>query len=260
MFVRSFWRKQQLRKLSVLRSLALGHTARFGITYKGPGWRHLNTKNDRNVEKLLQKDKTDTDHSENSIHKAQDDMHLLSDSDRDGSQPIKENTFPLSEEHYRFNPAKSSDTSSPGKDYSEQSKLKSQDQDKHSEEIAEEESKTLQTKESTSLQDKSNGFNSHKSGYQSFRNLRSSILFVDKTDFILKFDQDFGEATCILRPRRSGKSLAIRMLQEFYSLPKIDVMSHFSDKKEQKSKHESSKSPFEGTKVFDPKIRKQYSK
>jgi hypothetical protein len=35
-------------------------------------------------------------------------------------------------------------------------------------------------------------------------------------------------------------------------------MSYFSDKKEQESKHESAKSPFEGTKVFDPEIRKQY--
>jgi glutaredoxin len=258
MFVRSFWRKQQLRKLSVLRLKALGYTPRFSITYKGPGWRHLNTKNDTNVEKLLQKDKTDTDLSENSIHKAQDDMHLLSDSDRDGSQPIKENAFPLREEHYRFNPAKSSDASSPGKEDSEQPKLKSQDQDKHSEGIAEEENKTLQTKEIPSLQDKSNGCNLHAPGYDTFGDLRSSILFVDKTDFILKFDQSLPKATCILRPRRSGKSLAISMLKEFYSLPKIDVMSYFSDKKEQESKHESSKSPFEGTKVFDPEIRKQH--
>jgi hypothetical protein len=177
----------------------------------------LNTKNDRNVERLLQKDKTDTDLSENSIHKAQDDMHLLSDSDRDGSQLIKENAFSLSEEHFRFNQAKSSDASSPGKDDSEPSKLKSQDQDKHSEGIAEEESKTLQTEESPSLQDNSNGCSIHAPGYDTFRDLRSSILFVDKTDFILKFDQGFPKATCILRPRRSGKSLAIKMLQEFYS-------------------------------------------
>jgi hypothetical protein len=239
---------------------ALEYTPRFGITYKGPGWRHLNTKNDTNVEKLLQKDKTDTDLSENSIHKAQDDMHLLSDSDRDGSQPIKENAFPLREEHYRFNPAKSSDASSPGKEDSEQPKLKSQDQDKHSEGIAEEESKTLQTKESPSLQDKSNECDLHAPGYDTFRDLRSSILFVDKTDFILKFDQVLPKATCILRPRRSGKSLAISMLKEFYSLPKIDVMSYFPDLKEQESKHESSKSPFEGTKVFNPEIRKQHFK
>jgi hypothetical protein len=147
MFVATFWRKQQLRKLSVMRALVLGHAPKFGITYKGPGWRHLNTKNGINVEKILQKDKTDKDDLENPIHKAQDDMRLYPDSDKDDSQFIKKNTFPLKEEPQRSDPVQSSNTRSPGKDDSDQSNLTNKDHDSHFGEKAQRPSMTLQIEE-----------------------------------------------------------------------------------------------------------------
>jgi hypothetical protein len=60
------------------------------------------------------------------------------------------------------------------------------------------------------------GISSMENGIEKFEDLREKLGFIDKTKFILDFHYKLGEATCILRPRRCGKTMAIEMLNEFY--------------------------------------------
>jgi hypothetical protein len=68
--------------------------------------------------------------------------------------------------------------------------------------------------------------------------------------------EKLGYATSILRPRRSGKSLILMMLKEFYCVPRIDVHSYDPKTKHHKNKNFRAKSTFEKTLLWDPKVRK----
>jgi hypothetical protein len=102
------------------------------------------------------------------------------------------------------------------------------------------------------------GIKSMKIGIKTFEDLRKKLGFIDKTKFILDFHYELGEATCILRPRRSGKSLAIKMLKEFYWVPEIDVKSYNPDTKEHANMNCSAKDVFKGTFVYDRNNRKKF--
>ena len=59
--------------------------------------------------------------------------------------------------------------------------------------------------------------NSPTIGESSFRNIRESgSMFVDKSMLIQAFLHDQSTASLILRPRRSGKTIASRMMYEFF--------------------------------------------
>jgi hypothetical protein len=88
----------------------------------------------------------------------------------------------------------------------------------------------------------------------SFKELRLKRGFIDNTGFILHFHEDFGDATCFLKPRRSGKSLTVKMLDEFYRTPKIDVVSYDPATREHDNINETSKASFEGTLIDDLKV------
>jgi hypothetical protein len=62
--------------------------------------------------------------------------------------------------------------------------------------------------------------------YGLFKDLQESDGFVDKTNFTIVFFKELDYATAILRPRRTGKSMALKMLKEFCSKPRIDVDSY----------------------------------
>ena len=48
--------------------------------------------------------------------------------------------------------------------------------------------------------------------------INKNPLFIDKTMFIKEFMEDGSDVTCILRPRRFGKSTNLSMLQSFLSI------------------------------------------
>jgi hypothetical protein len=97
-----------------------------------------------------------------------------------------------------------------------------------------------------------------KKGLGKFENLRKKLGYIDKTKFILDFHYELGEAACILMPRRSGKTLTIKMLKEFYWVPKIDVKSYNPDTKEHANMNYTAKDVFKGTFVDDRKNRKEF--
>jgi hypothetical protein len=99
---------------------------------------------------------------------------------------------------------------------------------------------------------------SMENGIEKFEDLRKKLGYIDKTKFILDFHYELGEATCILRPRRSGKTLAIEMLNEFYWVPKIDVKSYNLDTKEHANMNCTAKDIFKGTFVYDRNNRKEF--
>ena len=60
-------------------------------------------------------------------------------------------------------------------------------------------------------------------GVDSFRNLiEEKYYFVDKTNFIKDLLDNKSKVTLITRPRRFGKTLAMRMLQEFFDINSAD--------------------------------------
>jgi hypothetical protein len=93
--------------------------------------------------------------------------------------------------------------------------------------------------------------------YETFKDLQEAIGFVDKTNFTMIFDRKLGYATAILRPRRTGKTMILKMLKEFYSLPRIDVDSYDPRIRDHKNSTFTAKSTFERTLVWDPKVRKE---
>jgi hypothetical protein len=62
-----------------------------------------------------------------------------------------------------------------------------------------------------------------------FEFLSNHSGYIDKTDFILEFHHELPEVTCFLRPRRSGKSMALQMIKSFYQIPKIDLEAYYSN-------------------------------
>ena len=60
-------------------------------------------------------------------------------------------------------------------------------------------------------------------GVDNFREMVSrDYYFVDKTNFIKELLDNKNKVTLITRPRRFGKTLAMRMLQEFFDLNSAD--------------------------------------
>jgi hypothetical protein len=102
------------------------------------------------------------------------------------------------------------------------------------------------------------GIRAMERGLGKFEDLRKKLGYIDKTKFILDFHYELGEAACILRPRRSGKTLTIKMLKEFYWVPKIDVKSYNPDTKEHANMNYTAKDVFKGTFVDDQRNRKEY--
>jgi hypothetical protein len=60
----------------------------------------------------------------------------------------------------------------------------------------------------------------------SYEELISYPGYIDKTKLIMDFFHEFHNNTCILSPRKSGKTTAIQMLKSFYWVPRIDVNTY----------------------------------
>jgi hypothetical protein len=96
-----------------------------------------------------------------------------------------------------------------------------------------------------------------ESCYKAFRSLERANGFIDKTEFILKFHIELSPVTAILRPRRTGKSMCLKMLKEFYCLPRIDFDSYDPETKKHSNSNFTAKSTFERTFVFNSTARKE---
>jgi hypothetical protein len=92
--------------------------------------------------------------------------------------------------------------------------------------------------------------------YETFHALQNASAYVDKTNFTILFFEELSLATAILRPRRSGKSLLLKMLREFFCVPRIDVDSYDPETGDHKNITFTAKSTFERTLVYDPDVRK----
>jgi hypothetical protein len=68
-------------------------------------------------------------------------------------------------------------------------------------------------------------------GKVSYEQLIKYPGYIDKTNLILKFFDYFQICTCILSPRRSGKTTAVQMLKSFFQVPQIDVNTYNPDEK-----------------------------
>ena len=56
-------------------------------------------------------------------------------------------------------------------------------------------------------------------GHQDFEQLRrANCFYVDKTDFIREWWESGDVVTLITRPRRFGKTLAMSMVEKFFSI------------------------------------------
>jgi hypothetical protein len=93
--------------------------------------------------------------------------------------------------------------------------------------------------------------------YDTFRDLRKDNGFIDKTEFILKFHKELFPVTAILRPRRTGKSMGLNMLKEFYCKPKIDIASYDPETRKHNNSNFTAKSTFENTFVLNSTARKE---
>ena len=60
-------------------------------------------------------------------------------------------------------------------------------------------------------------------GQQDFLTLRENhLLYIDKTDFIKEWWENWDSVTLITRPRRFGKTLCMSMVEEFFSIRYAD--------------------------------------
>jgi hypothetical protein len=172
------------------------------------------------------------------------------DSNRDVQPPKTSNHFQKIEESETHSPDRKNNGDSPknnGKETSNKGNL--QNWENANQKASNDETNVMETKEYSTTKN-----------FEKFRELRKACRFADKTKLIMDFYCKFGNATCILRPRRSGKSLSIDMLKEFFCLPKIDIESYDPITKEHKNLNRTSESIFEGTAIWDPSVRQSYFK
>jgi hypothetical protein len=92
--------------------------------------------------------------------------------------------------------------------------------------------------------------------YETFHSLQNASAFVDKTNFTILFLNELSPVCAILRPRRTGKSMLLKMLWEFFCVPRIDVDSYNPETGDHKNITFTAKSTFERTFVYDPDVRK----
>jgi hypothetical protein len=98
---------------------------------------------------------------------------------------------------------------------------------------------------------------SSEENYETFKDLVESDGFIDKTNFTITFMEELHYATAILRPKMTGKSMALKMLKEFFSKPKIDVDSYDPITRDHRNSTYTAKSTFVRTLVWDPAVRKE---
>jgi hypothetical protein len=96
--------------------------------------------------------------------------------------------------------------------------------------------------------------------YETFRDLVESDGFIDKTNFTIAFMEELHYATAILKPRRTGKSLVLKMLKEFFGKPRIDVDSYDPITRDHRNSTYTAKSTFVRTLVWDPAVRREVLK
>jgi hypothetical protein len=98
---------------------------------------------------------------------------------------------------------------------------------------------------------------SSEENYEAFKDLVESDGFIDKTNFTITFMEGLHYATAILRPKRTGKSMALKMLKEFFGKPKIDIDSYDPITRDHKHSTYTAKSTFVRTLVWDPAVRRE---
>jgi hypothetical protein len=101
---------------------------------------------------------------------------------------------------------------------------------------------------------------SSEENYETFKDLVESDGFIDKTNFTITFMEELHYATAILRPKRTGKSSALKMLKEFFSKPRIDIDSYDPITRDHKHSTYTAKSTFVRTLVWDPAVRREVIK
>jgi hypothetical protein len=177
------------------------------------------------------------------------DDHFPDDSSSDDQPSKTTNGFPKPKESGALSPVGKINGDSPKKDGKKTS-------NKENSQNGENEDRTVSIGETTITKPKDQF--SLKKSYLTFKELREAKGYIDKTDFIMIFDQRLGEATCILRPRRSGKSQAMKMLHEFYCVPKIDVKSFDPITKNHANMANTAETTFKGTKICNPQFRQEF--
>jgi hypothetical protein len=85
-----------------------------------------------------------------------------------------------------------------------------------------------------------------------FRELRGRPWFIDVTRFIYYFHRRFRCCNLFISPIKSGKSITIDMLREFYCVPRIDVKSYNPEIKTYSNYNYTAKDIFKGTSIYEP--------
>jgi hypothetical protein len=186
-----------------------------------------------------------------------DEAHDPSNTGSDSQLPKDDSYFPnqLSSD---LGSNKRAGASSPSKDDLRHSKMKNSDKSSEANQEGETEEMERQKIRKSRYSPDCEGISSMENGIETFEDLRKKLGFIDKTKFILDFHYELGEATCILRPRRSGKTMTIKMLKEFYWVPEIDVKSYNPDTKEHTNVNCTAKDVFKGTFVYNRNNRKEF--
>jgi hypothetical protein len=175
-------------------------------------------------------EKNNLDHSKNSGHFVMKDQGYIDkdeiepnhgedhDTSNTGSGPqlLKDDSYFPYQLSSDLGSNKRADTGSPSKDDLRHSKMKNADQSSKADQEGETEETERQKTRKPRYPPDCRGISSMEDSFWTFKDLRKKLGFIDKTKFILDFHYELGEATCILRPKRSGKTLAIKMLKEFY--------------------------------------------
>lgn len=69
-------------------------------------------------------------------------------------------------------------------------------------------------------------------GYQNFQSLiQNDLFYIDKTDFIKEWWENYDHVTLITRPRRFGKTITLSMIEQFFSIDyanQSDLFKKFS--------------------------------
>jgi hypothetical protein len=203
-------------KLSVFWTAMLGCIVCKDFIQSGKSRGHLERNNldhSKNSGHLVKKEQGYIDQDE--IEPNHGEAHDLSNTGSNIHLPKDDSYFPnqLSSD---LGSNKRADAGSSSKDDLHHSKMKNADQSSKADQEGETEEMERQKTRKPRYPPDCRGISSMENGIETVEDLRKKLGYIDKTKFILNFHYELGKATCILRPRRSGKSLAIKMLKKFY--------------------------------------------
>jgi hypothetical protein len=244
-------------RLILMGLLMLGCTLQKNVTQKDSGGRDMKMVSFEDMKISEQTDIKKSIILESSSKEVQTDLPSSLDTSSSSTPPFKKDSSPLDEKDTKLGQLEDFDIHSPEKIDSNDLNLKLRDsKNKPDQKIATNHKKVKTSKilKIKSLEETEQ--TKKQEATATFREIRGSPWFIDVTMFISNFHYFYGYCNLFLSPTKSGKTITVDMLREFFCVPRIDVKSYDFVTRTHANMNYTAKDIFKGTSIYEQKPSK----